>query len=166
MGKSLIIKGADFSTNGINETVELDITSLVDTATSNWSPQGGVNAFVAASSISNTKRCAVVRLSIGSLVPNLSHYSKIRIDVKNGFDFVLGMCRDSTNLSTATSWFRLNGTDTTNRNFAWVTDNQYAEVDVSAEMYITGNLRYDDDTTTFESTTKFSDIASIKLINQ
>ena len=164
MGKSLIIKGADFSTNGILETVELDITSLVDASTGDWFPQRAVNAFVSTSPSSNTQRCAVVRLSIGSLVPNLSQYQKIRVDVKNGFDFVLAMCRDSANLSTATSWFRLDGTNTSNRNFTWVTDKQYAEVDVSAEMYITGNFRYDDNTTTFERTTKFSDIASIKLI--
>lgn len=160
MGKSLIIKGADFSANGIQESVELDISSLVD-ASGNFYPCAAVNSFGAAAGTANTARCELLRLSIAALVADLTPYSKIRIDIKSGYDFALGMCRSSD----FGTWFKLDGTSDSGGSLSWVTDKQYAEVSVSPAMYITGNFRHDDNTTTFSNTTKFSDIASIKLIS-
>ena len=163
MGKSLIIKGADFSANGIHDAVILDITSLVDASTKFY-PKAAVSSFTSGTTSSNSTRCALLQLSISALVPDLSPYSKIRIDINSGYDFAMGMCRSQSGQSSSSNWFKLDGDNSSGGSFAWVTDKQYAEVDVSSEMYITGNIRHDDNETEFGDSAKFSDFATLKLI--
>lgn len=161
MGRNFIVGAADFSRNAITELN--DITQLVD-ASGRFFPRKAVNSFVSTVSTENAKRCAIIRLCIHDLVQNLDAYSKIRINIKGGFDFALGMCRSSEDVDNYLKWLQLDGERESGGAFAWVTDKQYAEVAVSSEMYITGNIRYDDNTTEFSSTAKFSDFAEIILI--
>lgn len=160
MGKSLIIKGADFSANGIQESVELDITTLVQNS-GEFDVRMKVGAFWSSGPTGDITRCSLTRLSIPELT-DISGYSKLRIDINTGYDYVLGVCRNSS-VDTQSSWSQLNGTSDTGGSFAWVTDNQFVEVDLSPIMYITGNFRLDDNGI-FPTSTVLSDIATFKLL--
>lgn len=158
MGKSLIIKGADFSANGIKETVITDVTNAAE-ASGDFFPDSFVSAFNFDTPSASDTRCCIIKLDIANLVEDITQYDKMRIEIKDGFDYVLGILRESEG-----TWHRMDGDSESATDFVWVTNNQYVEVPTSQYMLITGNLRYDDNTTTFASTTKLSDLMTITLI--
>lgn len=155
MGKSLIIKGADFSANGIQEDLSLDITSLVSSCFYARKAIGSLNG---AGVSDNAKRCCVCLFDFAEQGLDLSPYSKIVMTVKNGFDYVFATGSGST-------WTRWDGA-TAETDFTWATDNQVAEATIDANTgTMNANFRYDDNTTEFPTTTELTDIVeSIVLV--
>lgn len=159
MGKSLVIKGADFSANGIQETVNLDITSLLS---SYFQPGKSIGSFPDATGSTNAKRCDLPATLFSTIGVDISEYSKIVVTIKNGFDYVFGT---GPLVSVATNWQGWDG-DTGGKSFAWVTGNQQATATVdTTTLAMSLNLRYDDNTTEFANTTVLTDIVdSIVLV--
>lgn len=152
MGKSLVIKGADFSENGIREDVSVNITSLF---ASHFVPQQALSKFQNQNGSANTKRCCVPAVTFATLGVDITQYSTIVVTYKNGFDYVLGTGPVP---GTATNWQGWNGTSG-GQAFGWVTTNQQATITIdSTVLAISMNIRYDDDTTTFESTAVITDM--------
>lgn len=156
MGKSLIIKGADFSANGISE--ELDITSLIS---DDFQAQKALNSFYGAVT-ANTKRCCIKPTTFASLGIDISEYSYIKVTVKSGYDYVFGT---GVAPASSTGWQGWNGS-TGGKTFEWVTTNQVATATVGqTTLSMCLNLRYDDNTTEFSSSAVITDIVeSIILI--
>ena len=161
MGKSLIIKGADFSVNGIPETPSsLDITALVG-ASGCWYPQSRIGGLNPSGTYSDTKRCCIFRFLL-STVPGIENYQKIRVSIKSGFDYVLDIGVDG---GGDAAFVRVTGIDTYDTSFNWVTDNQVAEIAIGNRNRIDMNIRFDDNTTTFPSDADISDYMVIELLN-
>lgn len=160
MGKSLIIKGADFSENGIQEDVSLDITALF---ASHFVPQQALSKFYNQSGSANTRRCCVPAITFASLGVDLTPYSKIVVTYKDGYDYVLGTGPVP---GTATGWQGWSGS-TGGQTFGWATTNQQAIISIdNTVLAISMNVRYDDDTTTFTDQAAITDmVESIVLTN-
>ena len=159
MGKAIVISGADFAQNGV--VVGLDFTQMVADA-GNWYPQHR-NAGLAsvAPPTSDTKRCCILRFNIYS-IPNYTNFSKIRLIVADGFDYVFSI-GDSTNTISSDHWQRVTGIETYDSTFSWITNNQQA---VGAlKQFINLNLRYDNNTTEFPANAKIEDYIRLELIN-
>lgn len=156
MGKSLIIKGADFSANGIQEDLFLDITTLV---APKFLPQHSISGFASlgTNASSNAKRCCVGAFLFSGIGVDISKYSKIELTIKSGFDYVFGTgpLPGSPSGANWQGWSGENG----GQAFAWVTANQKAIATVDATtLAISMNLRHDDNTTEFPSDTVLTDI--------
>lgn len=153
MGKSLIIKGADFSANGIQEDLFLDITSLV---APKFFPRYSIGGFAVTEANSNDARCCVKAFLFSDIGVDISKYSKIELTIKSGFDYVFGTgpIPGSPNANWQ-GWSGENG----GQAFTWVTANQKAIATVDATtLAISINLRHDDNTTSFSSNTVLTDI--------
>ena len=160
MGKSLVIKGADFSANGIPETLpSLDITSLLSAY---FQPCKSLGSLQDNSGNENTKRCCIPSMYFSTIGVDISDYSQIVVTLKNGYDYVFGT---GPVIGTSTNWQGWNG-ETGGQTFGWVTGNQQAVATVDATtLAISLNLRYDDNTTEFSNTTALTDIVdSIVLV--
>ena len=157
MGKGIVIQGADFSQNGIE--TGLDFTQMVADA-GRWYPQRAIASLVAVDATANTKRCCIVRFDIYS-IPDYSRFSKIKLIVKPGFDYVFAI-GDSTTTVSPDHWRRVTGIETYDTMFAWVTNNQVA---VGAmNRFINLNIRFDDNTTEFPTDADINDYISLQLI--
>ena len=158
MGKSLIIKGADFSANGIQETVILDITSRLSSI---FEPRISIGSFFGSGN-PNEKRCCIRAFTFESIGVDISKYSKIKVSVKNGYDYVFGT---GPTPGVADGWQGWDG-ETGGQKFTWTIDNQMAEASVdNTTLAMSLNFRYDDDTTAFSESTALTDIVeSIVLV--
>ena len=162
MGKSLVIKGADFSANGIPESLPpLDITAIVRDS-SRFHPGNSIGSLYSTTPSPNTKRCCIVATRFLYLGIDISQYTKIEVTIKSGYDYVFG-----TGIApdVADGWQGWDG-ETGGQSFAWVTGNQkgIATVD-NTTLSFTLNLRYDDNTTEFSESTVLTDIVdSIVLV--
>lgn len=162
MGKSLVIKDADFSVNGIPESLPpLNITTIVSDF-NRFFPQKSLGVFQDIFGNYNTKRCCVGATRFSTLGIDISKYSKIEVTIKSGYDYVFG-----TGVAPGNSegWQGWNG-GTGGQSFAWITGNQkgIATVD-STTLSFSLNLRYDDNTIEFLDSTVLTDIVdSIILI--
>ena len=163
MGKSLIIKGADFSVNGIPEVLPpTDITNLL--------LQSGM--FLAQTSLGqfngltthNAKRCCLLPVNFENIGIDISEYTKIEVNIKNGFDYVFGTGPSSLYNDDWQGW----SGETGGQQFAWVTDDQKAIASVdNTTLCMSLNLRYDDNTTEFSANTVLTDIVeSVLLYNE
>lgn len=151
MGKSLIIKGADFSANGIQEDVSVDITSLFAPF---FQPQKGIRGFDEDVSEDSTKRCCIPAMLFSTIGVDIANYSKVEINIKTGFDYACGTGA----VPGQTGWQGWNG-DVGGQLFAWVTTNQRAIVTVDATtLGISLNLRYDNDAADFSNNTVLTDV--------
>lgn len=158
MGRSLIVDGADFSVNGI--AVPVDVTALAEAQTGTFLPRKSIAGFTNTAPGTNATRCCIFNLDV-ALFADMGRFSKLRIDIKPGFDYVIGVNRAGTNASA--DWKKLSGTST-GGSFSWVTTNQYILTPLSALMKLKGNIRYDNDTTSFSSSTKLHDVLTMTLI--
>ena len=156
MGKSLIVPGADFRTNGI--PLILDITALAEAQSGTFKPRYALTAFTSNTPSVNATRCCILNLRISDLA-DMSRFSKFRVDILPGFDYVLGINR----VGGINDWVKASG-ESTGGSFTWVTSNQYILTDVSPILMLKGNIRYDNNTTQFATTTKLSDVVRLTLI--
>lgn len=162
MGKSLVIKGADFSANGIPESLpSLDITSIL--ANSGLFQAGkSLGSFQDASGAANAKRCCFPAQRFSDFGIDISQYGKIEVTIKNGYDYVFGTGPVP---GSSAGWQGWNG-ETGGQGFSWITNDQkgVATID-STTLAMSLNLRYDDNTTEFPESTVLTDIVdSIVLI--
>lgn len=159
MGKSLVIKGADFSANGIPETIPAyNITALV-AESGCWYPRNRVADLNAYSKISSTNRSCILRYDLDS-VTGIENYSKIRITFAIGIDYVFGFGQDGV----TSSFIRVTGINTSDTEFGWVTDNQVAEYEIGIRDILNINIRFDDNTTDFPENAILSDYMTIELV--
>lgn len=162
MGKSLVIKGADFSANGIPETLPpLDITTDVMNSGC-FLPCKTLGSLYLGTANPNAKRCCIVPTLFNHFGIDISQYTKIEVTIKPGYDYVFGTGIAPNN---AEGWQGWSG-ETGGQTFAWVTNNQkgIATVD-NTTLAFSLNLRYDDNTTEFSQSTVLTDIVeSIILI--
>lgn len=162
MGKSLIIKGADFSANGIQETLpSLDITEIVASSAA-YNADISIGSYQDKNGTPNTKRCCVVATSFSTWGIDVSQFSKIEVTIKQGYDYVFGL---GTTPGNSANWYGWNKGEKVAL-FNWVTDNQKEVVSLDNTMLAMSlNLRHDDNTTTFPETTALTDIVeSIVLV--
>ena len=159
MGKSLVIKGADFSANGIKENN--DITALLSSL---FLPCISLTALSTAQGMGslNTKRCCIYAKTFASLGIDINEYSKIVVSVKQGYDYVFGT---GPTPGVDSGWQGWDG-ETGGQIFSWVTDNQEAVATIdNTTLSMSLNLRYDDNTTEFSENTVLTDIVdSIVLV--
>ena len=117
MGKSLIIKGADFSSNGI-----LESTSILDWCANQL--QMGMSWSQNISLVSpndNSTRCCIIMYP--NTITDISKgFTKIKIKVKDTYDFVFGTGVWGAAV-TGSGWFKGNCEPA---EFAWITDTQEA----------------------------------------
>lgn len=159
MGKSLIIKGADFSANGISENVPLDITSLVSQS-EKWIPRKRITDLSGTNVQADNYKCCLQRFDIDS-VPNSSNYSKIRITFAEGLNYVFSIGTGSS----ASNYVRVTGIDTTNTDFDWTTDNLVGEIAFSETRHIFSfNVRIGSGSTTMDADRTLASCAKIELI--
>ena len=162
MGKSLVIKGADFSANGIPETLpSLDITQIVANSGS-FKVGFSLSQFQDSGGNSNSKRCCIVATRFSDWGIDISQFSKIEITIKDGYDYVFGTGPVP---STGNGWQGWNGEHGL-QPFNWITTNQKATATInSTTLSMSLNLRYDDNTTDFSESTVLTDIVdSIVLV--
>lgn len=162
MGKSLIIKGADFSANGIQENISLDITSIL-AASPSWKPQYSLRGLDnTAGPDSNQSRCCFVATTFASLGIDITGYKKLIFTVKPGFDYVFATGPQPNNGSV--NWQSWDGAEG-GHGFVWVSGNQQAIATLdNTTLAISFNLRYDNNTTTFGANTVLTDIVeSVEL---
>lgn len=149
MGKSLVIKGADFSTNAIMD--ELSIAGLVEFnyGKAYYRYSGDDHKFT-----ENTKRCALYFKFLNLA----SSFKKIRMEMNDGYQFVFGIGSIYTG-----NFYKGDAIQTS---FEWSTDYNYVEVDISAtNAYIINvNLRNVSDTELSPSITLLDMVKEIVLI--
>lgn len=157
MGKSLIIKGADFSANGIAE--RKDITSLLSTY---FFAKRSLGRFSGSTAV-NAARCCVFPFTFSAIGIDISQFSKIEVNIKSGYDYVFGTGPQPSNNDTG--WQGWDG-NVGGQAFAWVTANQQGVATIdSTVLAMSLNLRHDDNTTPFADTTVLTDIVdSVVLI--
>lgn len=157
MGKSLIIKGADFSANGINKTV--DITTLLS---GYFHAQSSIGRFDMTMYYPNEKRCCVRAFLFSEIGIDISGFSQIVVNIKPGYDYVFGTGPTPDNPN---SWHGWNGNIGV-QDFVWITENQQGVATIdSTTLGMSLNLRHDDDTTTFDPAIELTDIVdSVSLI--
>lgn len=158
MGKSLVIKGADFS--GVAVENVLDFTQNVPAA-NKWFPQNTIQALYSSESDPNGARSCVCRFDVTS-IQGYEDYSKIRLTVRSGFDYVFAI-GDSTNVVSDEHWQRITGNGTHDSIFNWVTDNQQAIGEI--KRYINVNIKFDDGVTNFPQNAKIEDYLMLELIS-
>lgn len=166
MGKALIIKGADFSENGLVPQV-FDITSLISNS-GDYYPLYAIGGFGATNPVSggNNKRCCLTSVELSTLMDS-SQYKKIRMEMKPGFEFVFGTGPE---LNTTTGWEGWKGS-TGGQTFSWVTDTNFVEFDFTqkypsasyAHWYFCANFRKSDQSA-FADDTPLSSIATFYVI--
>ncbi len=127
MGKSLIVKGADFSANGMD--LSYDITSLASSA---WYPRYALNYIGGKTKTQNNKRCCVQQFELSN-VPNISNYTKIRIIFAEDINYVMTI---GTGTNDYSGYIRVTGIDTYDTTFAWVADNSVAEIELNDARHI------------------------------
>lgn len=153
MGKSLVIKGADFSINAIVD--KYSIAELVNFVYGKSYPQySGNNAPIH----TNTNRCAFY-FDFSHLV---SSYSKIRMEMNDGYQFVFGIGNKNGGISNG-KFYKGDAIET---GFEWSTDYNYVEVDISATnaYVINVNLRNASNTELSPSITLLDMVKEIVLI--
>lgn len=140
MGKDIFINGGDFSVNGFSSDEDvIGIAVFTVGKAYNAEPPG---------TITNNTRC----MFNVSLPSEYAEYNKIKMKVKDGFDYVFGV-----NRGTVTTWYKGNEIVTT---YSWITDTQEVVAPVSVGDVVYVNLRYDDNTTVFANDTVISDIVN------
>lgn len=160
MGKYLLIKGADFSANGIKVILTGD--DLLQILDNQFRPQYSLDAYttqtgeIPTSTISNNKRSCVFAVDITEFA-NYG-YTKITINFKTGYNIVLG-------IGTTNSSAEYYSGDCVAGNFSWITDSQTASCPLSStKKYLYINFRNSDNTTIMANDGKASDyIDSIVL---
>ena len=162
MGKSLIIKGADFSANSIPPDEALDITQIVADSPA-WAPQYAIAQLQGGGQNSNTTRCCI-NMFLLSLVPDFAQYRKLQIEFMPGYDYVMGISSDFTSANT----YRVKGDEAYDQTFSWVSNNQKAVASLTYNdlniATFSLNIRYDNNTTSFPADAKLSDYMTIKLL--
>ena len=131
MGKSLIIKGADFSANGIQEDISLDITGLVAESVGRWYPRRRITTLAGNTVVDDNYKSCVARFDL-STVPNYELYSKIRITFADNLNYVFSIGIGTDNAG----FVRVTGIDTTATNFVWTTDNHIGEIAINENRII------------------------------
>ena len=157
MGKSLIVPGADFSENGF--LIKQDITALAEAEANTFYAQKTIASFTS-SPAGNQARCCIYNLDIATLA-DMTKFSKLRIDIRDGYDYVIGVNRTGTD--TSANWTRIYG-ESSGGSFNWITTNQYILTDLSSVMTLRGNIRHDNNTTNFSSSAKLSDFVTLTLL--
>lgn len=160
MGKKLIIYGADFSANGIVVTIDgSDMLGLIE---NELQPRVSLNAVmyqtgeINTSTTQNDKRSCICAIDVSDFAD--AGYTKITINLKTGFDMVLG-------IGTTDSTAEYYSGDCVAGSFAWITNSQSASCPLSStKKYLYINIRHDDNTTAMDATGVASDyIDSIEL---
>ena len=113
--------------------------------------------------VTDNAKCTLPCVDISALLTG--NPVKLQVNLKSGFDMVLGMGiapgvdRDP---ASGFAWYDKDGNTTS---FSWITNSQTALIPVtSGWTYLGMNFRYDNGTTTFANTTTLSDLVdSIKL---
>lgn len=117
MGKSLIIQGADFSSNGI-----LESRSILDWCVNQLQMGMSWNQYVSGNSpISNSARCCLI-IYPNTITDISKGFTKIKIKVKDTYNFVFGTGVWDAAV-TGSGWFKGNCEPA---EFAWITDTQEA----------------------------------------
>lgn len=142
MGKLLVIKGADFRTNGIEFFNRMNAIPLFQ---ENILPLGKCISFTGGivGIASNNTRVASNKTTMPS------GYSTIRFKPKSGFEIALALF--NSNDSSVKKGTAANGEATVNGGFRWVSPNKEISFDLSDFDIFAFNVRYDDNTTEFTS---------------
>ncbi len=137
MGNDIIISDANFFENSIFDGSLIPYTSGYFYARTTY------NSYQVQQS--NATRCCT-----GGFDLPAGTYTSVKMRVKDGFDFVLGVKNGST-----CKYYKGNNVETS---FDWETNTQevVAPISSSSKLYI--NFRYDDNTTRFSLETKITDI--------
>lgn len=140
MGKSLIIKDADFSANGIQEQVSILSYFL---ANASFTVGKALNTFVSAST-NNQARCNVLLFKI-SAYTDWAKYSKVRVTIKSG---IVGLLGTGPAVDSVTGWQGWKGTTGGyNFNNSWNDGGNFMEFPTSAaspDCYISMNFKKSD----------------------
>lgn len=153
MGKSLIIKGADFSANGIKQI--LDITNQIG---ENWLCRQRNTDLTGTHQQSDNYKCCITQFDL-STIDGIENFSKIRITFNDSLNYVFG-------IGGADGFIRVAGIDTVATDFAWETDNHIGEIslDRATRYLISVNVRIGNGTTIMSATTPIEDCLKIILI--
>lgn len=149
MGKRLIIKGADFSANAIPFNQEERIVAALSKG---FYVRKGL--LENGSTISDPSRCVISAADISNL---LSEGSKLKIKVKDEFDFVFGIGNGST-----ITYYQAG--DSIVGTFAWITDGMAKAPISSSQKLIYLNFRYKGTYRTFDLDTTLDDLIDVTSI--
>lgn len=163
MGKSLVIKGADFSANGIQEEITIDITATV-AASPNFHARGRLNGSLYAGPyyVEDSKRCCLVPTLFTDLNVDISQFSQMVITLKDGYDYIIGT---GTAPGSAPGWQSWAGSQG-GGGYEWVTDgSKVVTVTLDATtLAMSMNLRYHVDAD-FPQSTVLTDIIQSIVLN-